>query len=53
MTKNVNYEQEVVLFIASKNSLRVVKPNLHKLRAFACGRLIGQPHLQPPLTPPY
>ena len=52
MTKNVNYEQKVVLFIASQNSLRVVKPNLQELRVSECGRLIGQPHLQPPLTPP-
>ena len=28
MTKNVNYEQEVVLLIESKDSLRVAKPNL-------------------------
>ena len=27
MTKKVNYEQEVVLLIESKNSFRVAKPN--------------------------
>ena len=32
MTKNVNYEQEVVLLIESKNGLRVAKPNLQKLQ---------------------
>ena len=52
MTKNVYYEQKVVLLNESQNSLCVENPNLQELRASECGRLIAQCHLQPPLTPP-
>ena len=39
MTKNVNYEQKVVLLNEPKNSLREAKPNLQE--NCACPSVIG------------